>query len=253
MTPSSCSCRARLSTHNTLTHAYLVIAQNSISDRHLEQRHIEQLRPLPRIPYISSINVQQPPCSSPCRPSFSLNFKCDQGPRQSSSFGSFVQDSCHPQDHHQACQGYQAPEERGRGHFPTRRGRRYGLKLLAVLVRHSDCISSYHALPSLTRPIVQCARSKSWSLTPPSSIVRRGTPSRFHRILHLTYRDPSCRRRDSVVPTTNPYLSLASSTKMLPSAHLDDVDFGSKIPTYVAAMRPTPRPTSNARIPPIAQ
>ena len=71
-------------------------------------------------------------------------------------------------------------------------------------------------------------------------------------VLHLTNRDPSCRRRDSVAPATNPYLSLASPTKMVPSAYSDDIvdPLGSKVPTYVAAMQPTPRLTQDARIPP---
>ena len=65
----------------------------------------------------------------------------------------------------------------------------------------------------------------------------------------------SCRRRDSVIPTTNPYLSLASPTKMIPSAYSGDTEdpFGAKIPTYVAAMQPTPRLTHGARIPPTAR
>lgn len=113
----------------------------------------------------------------------------------------------------------------------------------------------FRTLSPLTVSIVQCARSKSWCPTPPFSTVQRGTPFRFHPILHLIDRDPSCRRRDSVVPTTNPYFSLANPTKMVPSTYSDDMDgsFGSKTPTYVAAMRPTPRPTSDARIPPKAQ
>ncbi|KAF6234502.1 hypothetical protein HO173_007127 [Letharia columbiana] len=84
-----------------------------------------------------------------------------------------------------------------------------------------------------------CAMCEKQILVPNSSIL---------------YCSESCRRRDSVVPTTNPYLSLASPTKMVPSAYSDDIDdpFGSKIPTYVAAMQPTPRPTSDARIPPVA-
>lgn len=94
-------------------------------------------------------------------------------------------------------------------------------------------------------------------LVPNSSILycSERYPTPLHLIVHLTDRDPSCRRRDSVVPTTNTYLSLASPTKMVPSAYSDDIDdpFGSKIPTYVAAMQPTPRPTSDARIPPVAQ
>ena len=42
---------------------------------------------------------------------------------------------------------------------------------------------------------------------------------------------------------------------MIPSAHADDTDdpFGSKIPTYVAAMQPTPRLTNDTRIPPMAR
>ena len=57
-----------------------------------------------------------------------------------------------------------------------------------------------------------------------------------------------------MVPATNPYLSLASPTKTAPSACFADIDdlFGSKIPTYVAAMQPTPRPKTDARIPPLA-
>lgn len=114
---------------------------------------------------------------------------------------------------------------------------------------------SRHSLSSLTASIVQCARSKSSSPIHPSSTVQRGTQSRLHHILHLTNRHPSCRRRDSTLPTTNPYLSLASPTKMVPSAYSEGMNSpsGSKIPTYVAAMQPTPRPTSDSRIPPMAQ
>ncbi|CAF9933009.1 hypothetical protein IMSHALPRED_009036 [Imshaugia aleurites] len=70
----------------------------------------------------------------------------------------------------------------------------------------------------------------------------------------ILYCSESCRRRDSVIPPTNPYLSLASPTRMVLSTFSDDMDdpFGSKIPTYVAAMRPTPRSTRDARIPPMA-
>lgn len=70
----------------------------------------------------------------------------------------------------------------------------------------------------------------------------------------ILYCSESCRRRDSVSPTTNPYLSLASPTKLVAPTYSDEMDgpFGSKIPTYVAAMRPTPRPTRDARIPPMA-
>lgn len=79
--------------------------------------------------------------------------------------------------------------------------------------------------------------------------------SRLHSSLHLSDGDSSCRRRDSVSPNTSPYLGLANPSKMVPSAYSDDMDdpFGSKIPTYVAALQPTPRPTSDARIPPMAQ
>lgn len=109
--------------------------------------------------------------------------------------------------------------------------------------------------PLLTASTVQCAKSRSWFPTPPSSIVQRGSWSCFHPTVDLTNGDHSCRRCDSIIPTANPYLSLASPTKVVPSAYSDNMDdrFGSKIPTYVAAMQPTPRPTSDARIPPMAQ
>lgn len=84
-----------------------------------------------------------------------------------------------------------------------------------------------------------CAMCEKQILVPNSSIL---------------YCSESCRRRDSVLPTANPYLSLASPTKMVPPAYSEDMDnpFGSKIPTYVAAMQPTPRPTSESWIPPMA-
>lgn len=70
----------------------------------------------------------------------------------------------------------------------------------------------------------------------------------------ILYCSESCRRRDSMVPATNPYLGLASPTNTAPSASFADIDdpCGSKIPTYVAAMQPTPRPKGEARIPPLA-
>ncbi|MCJ1452116.1 hypothetical protein MMC28_002458 [Mycoblastus sanguinarius] len=67
----------------------------------------------------------------------------------------------------------------------------------------------------------------------------------------ILYCSESCRRRDATQTyPTHPYLTLASPTKMTASAHLED-PFGSKIPTYVPAMQPTPRSSINPRIPPI--
>lgn len=126
--------------------------------------------------HTTSLNVQQPPCSSPCHPSISS--KCKEGLRQSSSSCPFFKGSCHPEDHHQGCQEYQASQGRRGRHFPRRRGRRYGVKLLAILVRHRKYTSSYGLQP-LTGSIVQCARSKSWSPTLLSFTVRKGTPPRF--------------------------------------------------------------------------
>lgn len=70
----------------------------------------------------------------------------------------------------------------------------------------------------------------------------------------ILYCSESCRRRDSFVPTTNLYLNLMSPTEIGPSAHSDsNFDLsGSRSPAHVAAMQPTPRPTSDARIPPVA-
>jgi len=62
----------------------------------------------------------------------------------------------------------------------------------------------------------------------------------------------SCRRRDSAIPIANPYLSLLSSpTKMVTSTLVGDMDdpFGSKIPTYVPQLQPTPRTAPDGRIP----
>lgn len=104
---------------------------------------------------------------------------------------------------------------------------------------------------------IHSAMCEKQIVVPNSSILycSERYPILLPSIMHLADRACSCRRRDSAIPTTNPYLSLASPTKMVPSAYSEDMDnpFGSKIPTYVAAMQPTPRPRSDSRIPPLAQ
>ena len=198
----------------------------------------------PAYSFSLSLNVHQPPCSSPPRSSFSS--KCEEGPRQASSLRPVFRGSWYPQYHHKACQGYKTTTRTTIWHQASCN---FGEAPHIFLPSSSP---TYHML---TESTVQCARSRSWSLIPPSSTVQRGSSSPFCPTLPFTDRHRSCRRRDSVIPTTNLYLNLATPTKMLPSAYSDDMDdpSGSKIPTYVAAMKPTPRPTSDARIPPLAQ
>lgn len=91
-------------------------------------------------------------------------------------------------------------------------------------------------------------------LVPDSSILycsERCFPRTHYRsMLLIRYR--SCRRRDAAIPTANPYLSLLSRpTKMGTFTVGNDMDdrFGSKIPTYVPRLQPTPRTAPDGRIP----
>ncbi|KAK4694623.1 vacuolar protein sorting-associated protein 72, partial [Lecanoromycetidae sp. Uapishka_2] len=70
----------------------------------------------------------------------------------------------------------------------------------------------------------------------------------------ILYCSESCRQRDSSPPTPNSYLSLASPTRMVPSTFIPDIDdpFGSRIPTYIPRMQPSPHSLNDARIPPMA-
>ena len=81
-------------------------------------------------------NVRQSPCPGPYRTSTS--FKPEEGLGQSSRVCLFFQGSRLSQDHHQGCQRYQGYQGGPRGRFSRRRGRRYGLQLLAILVGHPN-------------------------------------------------------------------------------------------------------------------
>ncbi|KAK3171052.1 hypothetical protein OEA41_003136 [Lepraria neglecta] len=71
----------------------------------------------------------------------------------------------------------------------------------------------------------------------------------------ILYCSESCRHRDSIMPPTHPYLTLAlnSPNKMMPSTLSFDIDgpFGSRIPTYVPRAQRTPRSLYDDRIPPM--
>ncbi|KAL2040392.1 hypothetical protein N7G274_006835 [Stereocaulon virgatum] len=70
----------------------------------------------------------------------------------------------------------------------------------------------------------------------------------------ILYCSESCRHRDSIIPSTHPYLTLAlnSPNKMTPSTFSSDIDdpYGARIPTYVPRAQRTPRSFHDDRIPP---
>ena len=103
---------------------------------------------------------------------------------------------------------------------------------------------------------VLCAKDKSLFPTLPSSTVQRGTALPFLPPSTPPLTPPySCRHRDSIMPPTHPYLTLAlnSPNKMMPSTLSSDIDdpFGSRIPTYVPRAQRTPRSLYDDRILPM--